>query len=196
MLAWPRSILGPKLFNLFTDISFRPTWTFPTLNKWYPLTHDEIIMCKRTLYEGMSLKAHALKLLHLKLAVSTRRQKHFRWKDLRIITGAFNYRKCPRSVQIVFNSRLRIQVGVCMHLCLYVVAKNEGKRPLGRRRRWWKDVIAVDVREIRCVCVCVCVWTVFMLLRAELSSRMVRTRQLTVGGFNTIGGVLDELSIC
>jgi hypothetical protein len=33
-----------------------------------------------------------------------------------------------------------------------LVAKPEGKRPLGRPRRRWEDVIIMDLREIGCGC--------------------------------------------
>jgi len=31
-----------------------------------------------------------------------------------------------------------------------LVGKSEGKRPLARRRRGWKDNIKIDIREVRC----------------------------------------------
>jgi hypothetical protein len=31
---------------------------------------------------------------------------------------------------------------------IYMVGKPEGKRPLGRPRRWWVDNIRMDLREI------------------------------------------------
>jgi hypothetical protein len=32
-----------------------------------------------------------------------------------------------------------------------LVRKPEGKRPLGKSRRWWKDGIRMDLKEIGCV---------------------------------------------
>jgi hypothetical protein len=34
-----------------------------------------------------------------------------------------------------------------------LVGKPEGKRPLGRLRRWWVDTIKMDLREIGCNCI-------------------------------------------
>ena len=31
-----------------------------------------------------------------------------------------------------------------------LVGKTEGKRPLGRPRRWWKDNIKMDLQEVGC----------------------------------------------
>jgi hypothetical protein len=31
-----------------------------------------------------------------------------------------------------------------------LVGKPEGKRPLGRPRRWWEDNIKMDLQEVRC----------------------------------------------
>jgi hypothetical protein len=31
-----------------------------------------------------------------------------------------------------------------------LVGKPEGKRPLGRPRRWWEDGVRMDLREIEC----------------------------------------------
>jgi hypothetical protein len=44
-----------------------------------------------------------------------------------------------------------------------LVGKPDGKRPLARPRRGWKDGIKIDDMEIGCVCVCV--WSGFTWLR-------------------------------
>jgi hypothetical protein len=44
------------------------------------------------------------------------------------------------------------------------MGKPEGKRPLGRHRRRWKDSIKMDLREIDWV-----VWTGFIWLQIEIS---------------------------
>jgi hypothetical protein len=35
-------------------------------------------------------------------------------------------------------------------MCRVLVGKLEGKRPLGRPRRRWKDNIKLDLQEVRC----------------------------------------------
>jgi hypothetical protein len=46
--------------------------------------------------------------------------------------------------------------------CRVLVRKPEGKRPLGRPRRRWKDNITIDLQEVGCG-----VWTVLGWLRIE-----------------------------
>jgi hypothetical protein len=40
------------------------------------------------------------------------------------------------------------RIGEKRNACSILVAKPEGKRPLGRRRRGWLDNIKIDLREI------------------------------------------------
>ena len=35
-------------------------------------------------------------------------------------------------------------------LCKFLVGKPEGKRPLGRPRHRWEDIIKVDIQEVGC----------------------------------------------
>jgi hypothetical protein len=40
------------------------------------------------------------------------------------------------------------RMGEGRHVYSVLVGKPEGKRPLGRPRRWWEDGIKMDLREI------------------------------------------------
>jgi hypothetical protein len=40
-------------------------------------------------------------------------------------------------------------MGKGRNVCRVLVGKSEGKRPLGRPRRRWKDGLKMDLREIR-----------------------------------------------
>ena len=44
----------------------------------------------------------------------------------------------------------RMEEGSCVHKVL--VGKPEGKRPLGRPRRRWEDIIKMDLQEVRRGC--------------------------------------------
>jgi hypothetical protein len=41
------------------------------------------------------------------------------------------------------------QTGEMRNAYSLLVGKPEGKRPLGRQRRWWVDNMKIDLREIR-----------------------------------------------
>jgi hypothetical protein len=41
-------------------------------------------------------------------------------------------------------------MGEKRNACRLLVGKPEGRRPLGRQRRWWVDNIRVDLLEIGC----------------------------------------------
>jgi hypothetical protein len=44
------------------------------------------------------------------------------------------------------------RMGQKRNLYRILVEKSEGKRPLGRPRRWWVDHIKMGLREIGCSC--------------------------------------------
>jgi hypothetical protein len=59
----------------------------------------------------------------------------------------------PRIIGIIKSKRIRLaghvaRTGEKGNSYRILVGKPEGKRPLGRSRRWWEDNIKMDLREI------------------------------------------------
>ena len=58
----------------------------------------------------------------------------------------------PNITQVIKQSRMRWVGHVWERRCAYrvLVGKPEGKRPLGRPRRKWEDIIKMDLQEVGC----------------------------------------------
>jgi hypothetical protein len=64
-----------------------------------------------------------------------------------------SFRKSPNIVRVIESRRVRwaghvARMGEGRGVCMVLVGRSEGKRPLGRPRRRWKDNIKMDLREI------------------------------------------------
>jgi hypothetical protein len=61
----------------------------------------------------------------------------------------------PNIIRIIKSKRMRwaghlARMGEKGNAFRILVGKPEGKRPLGRQRRWWADIIKMDLGELEC----------------------------------------------
>jgi hypothetical protein len=66
----------------------------------------------------------------------------------------FNLYSSPNIIRMIKSRRMRCAghvagIGEKRNALTILMLKPEGKRPLGRPRRWWVDNVNIDLREIR-----------------------------------------------
>jgi hypothetical protein len=62
----------------------------------------------------------------------------------------FTERKDRYFLTIYPGNSTEMRMGEERRVCRVLVGKTEGKRPLGRPRRWWVDNIRMDLQEVGC----------------------------------------------
>ena len=159
--GWTRNCTGVKTSLLLIDFSVKRWQDFPLFTDWKGLRpRDGVYLLPIINYAGCIHHTHSEGMQKQAEGFSFIRHECYKtpdeWRKLHNEDLSDLY-SLPNIVRVVKSRRMRwvghvALMGEGRGVHRVMVGKPEGKRPLGRPRRRWKDNIKIDLQEVRGGC--------------------------------------------